>query len=614
MRLIHAVRELNAEGGTQIETVALLHRRRAHGDVRARGRRRLPAGPGLGAAPTSTTRCSSGPCARPAPTRRGSAGASSPRTRRSPSCATRLGVTFIGPQRRGDAPARRQDRRQADRRGGRRAGRAVEPRRGRRPSRTAPAASTSDRLPADAQGDRRRRRPRHPGGHAPRTSSPTPSTAPATRRQRAFGSGVVFLERLVTGARHVEVQVIADGQGTAWALGVRDCSVQRRNQKVIEESASPVLTAEQAAELKESAERLALAVGYRGAGTVEFLYQPAGAAVRLPRGQHPAAGRAPGHRGDHRPRPRQGCSCTSPPAAGSRASPPLESRPRRRGPAQRRGPRPRLRARARAGSRCCELPGRPGRPGRHRRQRGRRHPRRLRLDDRQDHRLRPRPAPRRWPGCAARCADTTVDHRGRRDEQELPARPARPARGHRRQRRHRLDRPGPHRRDGSYSHRHAGVALVAAGDRGLRGGGAGRARSDFLATAHGGRPQARHEVGRTIDLKLRGVVLPGDRRADRPAPVPGRRGRRRARADRRRRLERLDAYAGRLVVADQRFRLVTATHGAGAPGRGRRRHPPRHPGRGRGRALARARPGRRRPGGGRRTRSRPAHRCSSWRA
>ncbi len=91
---------------------------------------------------------------------------------------------------------------------------------------------------------------------------------------RAFGSGTVFLERLVTGARHVEVQVIADGEGTAWALGVRDCSVQRRNQKVIEESASPVLSRSQTDDLKASAERLALAVGYRGAATVEFLYHP----------------------------------------------------------------------------------------------------------------------------------------------------------------------------------------------------------------------------------------------------------------------------------------------------------------------------------------------------
>ncbi|MDO5698466.1 MAG: carboxyl transferase domain-containing protein [Dermatophilus congolensis] len=93
--------------------------------------------------------------------------------------------------------------------------------------------------------------------------------------QRAFGNGVVFLERLVTGARHVEVQVIADSHGTAWALGVRDCSVQRRNQKVIEESASPLLTVEQSNEVKASAERLAQRVGYCGAGTVEFLYQPA---------------------------------------------------------------------------------------------------------------------------------------------------------------------------------------------------------------------------------------------------------------------------------------------------------------------------------------------------
>ena len=92
--------------------------------------------------------------------------------------------------------------------------------------------------------------------------------------ERAFGSGVVFLERLVTGARHVEVQLIADGHGTAWAVGVRDCTVQRRNQKVIEESASPLLDTDQTDEVKASAERLAIAVGYVGAGTVEFLYHP----------------------------------------------------------------------------------------------------------------------------------------------------------------------------------------------------------------------------------------------------------------------------------------------------------------------------------------------------
>ena len=87
-----------------------------------------------------------------------------------------------------------------------------------------------------------------------------------------FGHATVLLERLISPARHVEVQVIADGQGTAWALGVRDCSVQRRHQKVIEESASVALSAEQNQELREAAKRLALQVGYRGACTVEFLY------------------------------------------------------------------------------------------------------------------------------------------------------------------------------------------------------------------------------------------------------------------------------------------------------------------------------------------------------
>ena len=90
----------------------------------------------------------------------------------------------------------------------------------------------------------------------------------------AFGDDTMFIERLVTPARHIEVQVIADGYGTAWAVGVRDCSCQRRHQKVIEESASPVLDPMQETELRAAARRLALASGYCGAGTVEFLYEP----------------------------------------------------------------------------------------------------------------------------------------------------------------------------------------------------------------------------------------------------------------------------------------------------------------------------------------------------
>jgi acetyl/propionyl-CoA carboxylase alpha subunit/acetyl-CoA carboxylase carboxyltransferase component len=90
----------------------------------------------------------------------------------------------------------------------------------------------------------------------------------------AFGDPTVFLEQLVRSARHVEVQIIADGHGNIWPLGVRDCSVQRRNQKVIEESSCTVLTEEQDRELREAAVRLARVAGYRNAGTVEFLYQP----------------------------------------------------------------------------------------------------------------------------------------------------------------------------------------------------------------------------------------------------------------------------------------------------------------------------------------------------
>ena len=92
---------------------------------------------------------------------------------------------------------------------------------------------------------------------------------------QAFGDGTLLIERLMTPARHIEVQVIADGEGGAWAAGLRDCSCQRRNQKVIAESASTALTADQEREILEAARRLVLRAGYHNAGTVEFLYEPA---------------------------------------------------------------------------------------------------------------------------------------------------------------------------------------------------------------------------------------------------------------------------------------------------------------------------------------------------
>ena len=91
---------------------------------------------------------------------------------------------------------------------------------------------------------------------------------------KSFGDATVFMERVVTDARHVEVQIIADGHGTVWAVGVRDCTMQRRNQKVIEESHCVALTVEQDRDLRAAAVRLAAAAGYQNAGTVEFLYQP----------------------------------------------------------------------------------------------------------------------------------------------------------------------------------------------------------------------------------------------------------------------------------------------------------------------------------------------------
>ncbi len=90
--------------------------------------------------------------------------------------------------------------------------------------------------------------------------------------ERAFGNAGVYIEKYVERARHIEVQVLADEHGNVIHLGERDCSLQRRNQKVLEEAPSPVLDPELREELGQAAVRAAQAVNYANAGTVEFLY------------------------------------------------------------------------------------------------------------------------------------------------------------------------------------------------------------------------------------------------------------------------------------------------------------------------------------------------------
>ena len=97
--------------------------------------------------------------------------------------------------------------------------------------------------------------------------------AASREAEAAFGDGSVYLERYLTRPRHVEIQVLGDTHGNVVHLAERDCSIQRRHQKLVEEAPSPVLTAEDRARMGETAVRAAEAVDYRGAGTVEFLYE-----------------------------------------------------------------------------------------------------------------------------------------------------------------------------------------------------------------------------------------------------------------------------------------------------------------------------------------------------
>ncbi|MEV5965557.1 carboxyl transferase domain-containing protein [Kribbella sp. NPDC051952] len=374
---------------------------------------------------------------------------------------------------------------------------------------------------------------------------------------RAFGSGIVFLERLVTGARHVEVQVIADGQGTAWALGVRDCSVQRRNQKVIEESASPLLAASQVDDLKASAERLALAVGYRGAATVEFLYHPGEKSfaflevnTRL-QVEHPITEMTTGI---------DLVKAQLHVANGGR----LE------------GPKPLESGHAVEARLNAEDPDRDFAPS----------PGRIAVLD-----LPAGPGVRVDTGVSA--GDTIpadfdsmiakiIGYGRTRDEALARLRRAVGSttvliEGGATNKSFILELlDQPEVIDGSadtgwidrvrgegrlVSHRHSGIALVAAAIEGYEDAEQVE-RTRLLETAHGGRPQVQHEVGRAIDLKLRGAsyrVTVARIGPDRFRVGVGTGNDHLKVVDAE--LERLDDYTSRLVVGGQRFRLVTATHG-----------------------------------------------------
>ncbi len=93
--------------------------------------------------------------------------------------------------------------------------------------------------------------------------------------ESAFADGAVYMERFFSKVRHIEVQIFGDGKGGVLGLGERDCSVQRRHQKLVEEATSPSVSAETRAKLIDAACRLAEGIKYEGAGTVEFILDPA---------------------------------------------------------------------------------------------------------------------------------------------------------------------------------------------------------------------------------------------------------------------------------------------------------------------------------------------------
>src|SRR5438094_10347782 len=97
--------------------------------------------------------------------------------------------------------------------------------------------------------------------------------AASSEAAAAFGNGDLYMEKFVERPRHIEFQILGDEHGNVVSLGERECSIQRRNQKLLEEAPSPAITPEQRIEIGERCTKLAKSVGYSAAGTMEFLYK-----------------------------------------------------------------------------------------------------------------------------------------------------------------------------------------------------------------------------------------------------------------------------------------------------------------------------------------------------